>query len=70
MNPKNLISAIEQKTRRKNEIKYDCHFMLSKSQTHRYIIVLGEKCSVITVMKIKSKVQRRFEKRKRNRRVR
>ncbi|RME77735.1 hypothetical protein D6774_03495 [Candidatus Woesearchaeota archaeon] len=53
INPRSLSYAIRQEARKAGEEKYDCYFGYSKTQCHRYILVLTEKCVVCTIIKIK-----------------
>lgn len=62
INPKRLQFAIEQKSGKKGEHKYDCYFGYSKTQCHRYILRVNRKCIVCTVIKINRRWQRIAEK--------
>ena len=62
INPKRLTFAEKQEAERKNEEKYDCYFGYSKTQCHRYVLVINKKCIVCTVIKINRRWQHIFEK--------
>lgn len=62
LNPKRLQIVLEQPSKRISEEKFDCYFGYSKTQCHRYILVLKKKCVVCTVIKINRRWQKRFEK--------
>lgn|SRR3989344_5125505 len=62
INPKRLTFAGKQKTEMEGEEKYDCYFGYSKTQCHRYILVINAKCIVCTVIKINRRWQHIFEK--------
>jgi hypothetical protein len=62
-NPTRLYYAEKQIARGKEE-RYNCFFKLSKSQDHRYIIILNRKCIICTVIKIKTRWQKRYTKNK------
>ncbi|MBN1156005.1 hypothetical protein JXA85_00170 [Candidatus Woesearchaeota archaeon] len=62
INPERLSYAREQKAEKKNEQKYDCYFGYSKTQCHRYILVISAKCIVCTVIKINRRWQHTVEK--------
>lgn len=62
INPKRLMYASKQKTDKKEEHKYDCYFGYSKTQCHRYILVINGKCIVCTVIKINRRWQHIIEK--------
>ena len=57
INPKRLFYAIKQTAQKEGEEKYDCYFGYSKTQCHRYIIVINNKCIVCTVIKINRRWQ-------------
>jgi hypothetical protein len=57
-----LAYAEKQEARRQGEEKYDCYFGYSKTQAHRYILVLGEKVIIPTVIKINRRWQKEAEK--------
>lgn len=62
INPKRLYFAREQKADKKGEEKYDCYFGYSKTQCHRYILVINNRCIVCTVIKINRRWQHIIEK--------
>ncbi|MFC1741990.1 hypothetical protein ACFL3V_05635 [Nanoarchaeota archaeon] len=62
INPKRLQYAREQKAEKRGEEKYDCYFGYSKTQCHRYILVVNKRCIVCTVIKINRRWQRIAEK--------
>ncbi len=62
INPQRLQFAIEQKSGKRSEQKYDCYFGYSKTQCHRYILLVNRKCIVCTVIKINRRWQRIAEK--------
>ena len=53
INPVRLEYAISE-----NNKKYDCYFGYSKTQCHRYVLVLKEKVIVVTAIKINRRWQR------------
>ncbi len=61
-NPKRLVFAGKQVAMRPNEEKYDCYFGYSKTQAHRYILVLSDKVIIPTVIKINRRWQHKVEK--------
>jgi len=62
INPIRLSYAGKQKSEKEGEEKYDCYFGYSKTQCHRYILVINAKCVVCTVIKINRRWQRMVEK--------
>jgi hypothetical protein len=58
LNPKRLTYAIES-----NINKFDCYFLYSNTQCHRYILSLQKKAIIVTVVKINRRWQRIIEKR-------
>ena len=62
INPKRLDFAKKQKAEKSKEEKYDCYFGYSKTQCHRYILVINSKCIVCTVVKINRRWQHIVEK--------
>lgn len=47
INPKRL-----EFSRKEKETKYDCYFVYSKTQCHRYVLVFQDNIIVVTVIKI------------------
>ena len=62
LNTKRLSFTGKQKAEKEGEEKYDCYFGYSKTQCHRYIIVINNKCIVCTVIKINRRWQHIVEK--------
>ncbi|MCK4670246.1 MAG: hypothetical protein KAT43_03505 [Nanoarchaeota archaeon] len=62
INPKRLAFAEKQKAEREREEKYNCYFGYSKTQCHRYILVINAKCIVCTIIKINRRWQHTAEK--------
>ncbi len=62
VNPRRLAFAENQPSRKPNEEKYNCYFVYSKTQAHRYILVLGNKVIILTVIKINRRWQYKVEK--------
>jgi hypothetical protein len=62
INPRRLFFAKKQEAEKINEEKYDCYFGYSKTQCHRYILVLDGRCIVCTVIKINRRWQHIAEK--------
>ena len=62
INPKRLYYAARQEAEKVGEEKYDCYFGYSKTQCHRYVLVLNKNCIVCTVIKINRRWQRITEK--------
>ena len=62
INPKRLSFARKQKAEKKGEEKYDCYFGYSKTQCHRYVLVINNECIVCTVIKINRRWQHIAEK--------
>lgn len=70
INPVRLEYAVRDKAENKNEEKFDCYFGYSKTQCHRYVIVIKEKVIVVTVIKINRRWQRIVERKLKNNTVR
>jgi hypothetical protein len=62
INPKRLYFARKQKVEKEGEEKYDCYFGYSKTQCHRYVLVINAKCIVCTAIKINRRWQHIVEK--------
>ncbi|MEM4245066.1 MAG: hypothetical protein QXR60_02595 [Candidatus Nanoarchaeia archaeon] len=62
INPERLSFAGKQKARGYGEEKYDCYFGYSKTQCHRYVIIINKECIICTVIKINRRWQRMVEK--------
>lgn len=62
INPFRLAFAGKQEAKKEGEEKYDCYFGYSKTQCHRYILVINNRCIVCTVIKINRRWQYIFEK--------
>jgi len=62
INPKRLTFAGKQKAEKNGEEKYDCYFAYSKTQCHRYVLVINAKCIVCTAIKINRRWQHIVEK--------
>lgn len=65
-NPKRLVYAGKQKANNKGEEKYNCYFGYSKTQAHRYVIVINikaKKLIIVTTIKINRRWQHKVEKR-------
>ncbi len=62
INPKRLVFAEKQKAKKEGEEKFDCYFGYSKTQCHRYILVINDKCVVCTVIKLNRRWQHMVEK--------
>ena len=60
--PIRLSYAGKQKSEKEGEEKYDCYFGYSKTQCHRYILVINGKCIVCTIIKINRRWQHIVEK--------
>lgn len=65
INPKRLSIAIREESRSKDEEKFSCYFGYSKTQCHHYILALGKKVIVVTVIKINRRWQYVMEKKAR-----
>ena len=65
LNPRRL-KYVSREPAKRGESKYDCYFGYSKTQAHRYIIVINAKAVVVTVIKINRRWQRRLEKHGKN----
>ena len=62
INPRRLQYAVKQKADCPKEEKFDCYFGYSKTQCHRYVIVIKSNVVVVTVVKINKRWQRIVEK--------
>lgn len=62
INPKRLYYARQQKAEFSGEEKYDCYFGYSKTQCHRYILIINARCIICTVIKINRRWQHLIEK--------
>ncbi len=62
LNPKRLVFAGRQEAERENEEKFDCYFIYSNTQAHRYVVVFDKRLIVCTVIKINRRWQRIVEK--------
>ena len=62
INPKRLSFAEKQKAERGGEEKYNCYFGYSKTQCHRYVLVINAECIVCTIIKINRRWQHIVEK--------
>ncbi len=62
INPKRLYFARKQEAKNKGEEKFDCYFGYSRTQCHRYVLVINARCIVCTVIKIKRRWQHIAEK--------
>lgn len=62
INPWRLSFAIKQKAEKEGEEKFDCYFGYSKTQCHRYILVINAECIVCTIIKINRRWQHIAEK--------
>jgi hypothetical protein len=62
INPKRLSFARKERAKKEGEEKYDCYFGYSKTQCHRYILVINDNCVVCTVIKINRRWQHIVEK--------
>ena len=62
INPKRLSYAEKQKAEKEGEEKYNCYFGYSKTQCHRYVLVISAKCIVCTVIKLNRRWQHIVEK--------
>ena len=60
INPKRLEYAIKEVALGSEE-KFDCYFGYSKTQCHRYVIVLKKDVVVVTVIKLNRRWQRIVE---------
>jgi len=52
LNPKKLVYAKQQKSKKENEEKYDCYFVYSTHLYHRYAVVVNRKIIIVTIIKI------------------
>lgn len=57
INPKRLYFAEQQKAEKPAEEKYNCYFGYSKTQCHRYVLVIDGSCIVCTIIKINRRWQ-------------
>jgi len=62
INPEKLVFVEKQEAEKENEEKYNCYFGYSKTQCHRYVLVINNKCIVCTIIKINRRWQHIFEK--------
>ncbi len=62
INPKRLQYAIKQEPNHSGEEKFDRYFNYSKTQCHRYVIVIKNKVVVVTVVKVNRRWQKIVEK--------
>ncbi len=62
LNPEKLVYAEKQPAKKQREEKYSCYFKYSIIQTHRYILVLGEKVIIPTVIRVNRRWQSLVEK--------
>ena len=62
LNPVRLTFVGKQTPLHKNEEKYDCYFTYNKTTCHRYILVIGKKCIICTIIKINRRWQKMVEK--------
>ena len=60
-NPTKLVYAEEQKSKLKNESKYNCYFAYSKTLCHRYALAFNRKVIIVTIIKINRDWQRAIE---------
>ena len=60
--PKRLVFAEKQKAKKEGEEKYNSYFAYSKTQCHRYALVVNTKCLVCTVIKINRRWQSQVDK--------
>ncbi len=63
LNPENLVYAEKQPALKLGEEKYNCYFRISMVETHRYILVLGKKVIVPTVIRVNRRWQSVVERR-------
>ena len=61
INPKRLEYAIKEKAKETTEEKFDCYFSYSKTQCHRYVILIKINVVVVTVIKINRRWQKNVE---------
>ncbi len=61
-NPKELYYFEEQEAEFPNEKKFNLYFKHSNNYNHRYVIVINDKCIVVTVIRINKKIQRKVDK--------
>ncbi|MEK6964240.1 MAG: hypothetical protein AABX70_07485 [Nanoarchaeota archaeon] len=57
INPERLVFVKLQKAHVVSEEKYDCYFGYTLTYCHRYVLVLGKRCIVCTVIRIHRKWQ-------------
>ena len=62
INPKRLVFAEKQKSKKEDEEKYNSYFAYSKTQCHRYVLAINAKCIVCTVIKINRRWQYKVDK--------
>jgi len=61
INPIRLRYAIKEEANSLSEEKFDCYFAYSKTQCHKYILVLKDNVVVITAIKINRRWQKIVE---------
>lgn len=61
INPERLEYAIKEESNFPNEERFDCYFGYSKTQCHRYVLVIKNNVVVITAIKINRRWQRIVE---------
>ncbi len=61
INPIRLEYAVKENAESPNEEKFDCYFGYSKTQCHRYVLVIKDKVIVVTAIKINRRWQRIIE---------
>ena len=61
INPKRLEYAIKEESIRSNEARFDCYFGYSKTQCHRYVLIVKHDVVVVTVIKINRRWQKIVE---------
>lgn len=61
INPKRLDYAIKEKAEVESEEKFDCYFGYSKTQCHRYVLIVKHNVVVVTVIKINRRWQKIVE---------
>lgn len=61
INPKRLDYAIREDVLSDDEEKFNCYFGYSKTQCHRYVIVIKANILVVTVIKINRRWQKIVE---------
>ncbi len=61
INPVRLEYAVKETANFPDEEKFDCYFGYSKTQCHRYVLILKNKVVVVTAIKINRRWQRIVE---------